>query len=324
MIKSFIKCINTIFCVNPILNRGLYSRCNIGSRYITTSNIDNDNSKITSSLDNDNSIDKKERVQKYLARCGVASRRLSEEMIKSGRVTINDKVAKIGESFLIGAGDIVKVDNKIIRPSIPKLWIHHKPRNTLVSTKDSFGRDCLVEILQKVMNKPHIIPVGRLDYYSEGLILLTNDGELSRYLEHPKTEVTRIYKVRIFGQLTERMKLLLEKGIVIDDVQYKPIKAEIESETESNSWIILTLTEGKNREIRKILEYFNIKVLRLVRVKYGPYLLPSTLKPGEVIEAKLTGDLQKFVKKWSKDLRATEKLIKDKDFSLNQNKILNK
>jgi len=320
MIRSLITSFNTISHYESIINPRLLfiNQC---CRFSTTTTTFINSKNNSNSNDNDNSDDitqpfmnnledKKERIQKYLARCGVASRRSSEEMIKSGRVTINDKVVKIGENLLVGVKDTVKVDNMLIKASIPKLWLHHKPRNTLVTTKDSFGRDCLVDILQKVMNKPHIIPVGRLDYYSEGLILFTNDGELSRYLENPKTEITRTYRVRIFGHLTEKMKEMLHRGIVVDNIKYKSIKAEIESETESNSWIKLTLTEGKNREIRNILEYFNIKVLRLVRLQFGPYEMPSTLKPGEVVEAQIKGDLKQFVNKWSKEQRVRDRLNK--------------
>ncbi|KAN0004030.1 hypothetical protein ACTFIZ_010174 [Dictyostelium cf. discoideum] len=246
-----------------------------------------------------------ERIQKILARAGVASRRKAEELIIDGRVKVNGKIIKM-EEILVKPNDIITVDDKPIKVDKPKIWMHFKNPQVLTSEYDPDGRDCLLPIIRKVIGIDHLISVGRLDYYTEGLILFTNDGELARYLTLPQNLFFRVYKVRIFGKFTDEMKYNLSKGMVINEVFYRPVSVEIEKETDSNSWLRITLQEGKKREIRTLLEYFNVKVLRLIRVAYGPYVLPNSLKHGETIEVPIKDELKPFINKYN----STERLKK--------------
>ncbi|KYR01939.1 putative synthase [Tieghemostelium lacteum] len=267
-------------------------------------NVNNNNNN--KNIENDVNVEeqqvevKKDRLQKVLARAGVASRRSAENLIRYGRVTVDGKVVDFNHDLLVDPTiNRIMVDGKLISSKIPKIWLHNKNIKVLVSERDPEGRECLLPILKKILDKQHIIPVGRLDYYSEGLLLLTNDGELSRHLEHPDNQFEKMYRVRIFGKVTDTMKTALTRGIVIDGIKYRPVKIEIESETESNSWIKVTLNEGKKREIRTIFEHFNVKVLRLIRVSYGPYQLPESLKHGETMEVPIKPQLKKFISSWA-------------------------
>ncbi|KAN0035616.1 hypothetical protein ACTA71_004898 [Dictyostelium dimigraforme] len=256
-----------------------------------------------------------ERVQKLISRAGVASRRKAEEMIIDGRVKVNGNIIKISE-VLVRPGDEILVDDKPIGVNSPKIWMHFKNSEVLTTEYDPDGRNCLLPILKRVIGLDHLIPVGRLDYYTEGLILLTNDGELARHLELPQNLFFRVYRVRIFGKFTDEMKYNFAKGMVIKDVFYRPVSVEIERETDSNSWLRITIQEGKKREIRTLLEYFNVKVLRLIRIAYGPYELPKTLKHGETIEVPIKDELKKFVNKFNNNQKLREGLKHQKIIEL--------
>ncbi|EGG16464.1 Putative synthase [Cavenderia fasciculata] len=259
------------------------------------SNNNNNNNRTSSPIEEKIDPNQVERLQKRLSRSGVTSRRQSERMIMEGRVCVNGKVASMKNDLFVKPTDIVTVDNKIIEESVPKICNLQDPE-----------KDTLIPILQKMLNKDHLMSVGRLDYYSEGLILITNDGELSRYLELPQSGFEKTYRVRIFGKVTPDMNMALTRGLTIDGIRYAPMKISVERETDSNTWVICTLTEGKNREIRRIFEHFNVKVLRIIRTQFGPYTLPETLKPGETVEVHLKDEIKSFKSKWANK----EKLIR--------------
>lgn len=200
--------------------------------------------------------------------------------------------------------------------------MHFKNPQVLTSEYDPDGRDCLLPIIRKVIGIDHLISVGRLDYYTEGLILFTNDGELARYLTLPQNLFFRVYKVRIFGKFTDEMKFSLAKGMVINEVFYRPVSVQVESETDSNTWLRITLQEGKKREIRTLLEYFNVKVLRLIRVAYGPYVLPNSLKHGETIEVPIKDELKPFINKYNSTERLKKTLQEQKKIeNFNKNNV---
>ncbi|EAL69178.1 hypothetical protein DDB_G0276449 [Dictyostelium discoideum AX4] len=262
-----------------------------------------------------------ERIQKILARAGIASRRKAEELIIDGRVKVNGKIIKM-EEILVKPHDIITVDDKPIKVDKPKIWMHFKNPQVLTSEYDPDGRDCLLPIIRKVIGIDHLISVGRLDYYTEGLILFTNDGELARYLTLPQNLFFRVYKVRIFGKFTDEMKFSLAKGMVINEVFYRPVSVQVESETDSNTWLRITLQEGKKREIRTLLEYFNVKVLRLIRVAYGPYVLPNSLKHGETIEVPIKDELKPFINKYNSTERLKKTLQEQKKIeNFNKNNV---
>ena len=180
--------------------------------------------------------------------------------------------------------DKIEVDGKLIGQSdATRLFLHHKPAGLVTSHKDEQGRATVFDKLPKEL--PRLISVGRLDLNTEGLLLLTNDGGLSRYLELPATGWSRRYRVRVYGRVDEDRLTRLAKGITVEGVRYKSIKAELESTQGGNSWLTITLREGKNREIRRVMEALGLKVNRLIRTDYGPFSL-GKLERGAVIEVK--------------------------------------
>ncbi|WP_394694005.1 pseudouridine synthase [Hyphobacterium sp.] len=220
-----------------------------------------------------------ERIAKVLARAGVASRRGAEQLILDGRVTVNGKTLK-SPALNVTAKDRVSVDGKDIgEPEKTRLWRYHKPTGLVTSHKDPEGRDTVFQKLPKELGR--VISIGRLDLNSEGLLLLTNNGELSRALELPSTGWARRYRVRAFGRVTETELEKLRKGITAEGVKYGPIEVEIEREQGGNKWLNVSLREGKNREIRKALAAVGMTVNRLIRISYGPFQL-GNLQPGEV------------------------------------------
>lgn len=227
-------------------------------------------------------IEKKERIAKKIADAGLCSRREAERWILAGRVQVNGKVLET-PACVVGNEDVVLVDNKPLQQkSHTRVWMYHKPAGLIVSHKDPQGRSTIFEHLPK--NMPRVISVGRLDLNSEGLLLLTNDGEWARKMELPANGWERTYRVRVHGMITGEVLSRLSKGVKIDGIKYAPCQIEIEKTQGTNSWLKMTLHEGKNREIRKMMGFFGLEVARLIRISYGPYQL-GTLKPGQVQEA---------------------------------------
>ena len=221
------------------------------------------------------------RIAKFMAHAGVCSRREAEELIKQQRVTVNGEVVVNPAVNVTGDEKILLDGEKLPQAEKVRLWLYHKPAGLVTTHKDEKSRSTVFANLPKSL--PRVISVGRLDLNSEGLLLLTNNGELSRKLELPSNGWSRRYKVRVFGKVTKEMLDKLKNGITVDKVEYGPIKAEIETTMGANSWIIVTLTEGKNREIRKVMKYLGLEVSRLIRLSYGPFQL-GNLKKGEVRE----------------------------------------
>ena len=219
-------------------------------------------------------------MAKFLARAGICSRRDAERLIAEGRVKLNGKVLDT-PAVKVTAKDKVSVDGRPIGAAEPtRLWRFHKPSGLVTTHRDPAGRATVFEHLPKDM--PRVISVGRLDLTSEGLLLLTNDGELARRLELPSNGWLRRYRARAFGRVEQAELDQLKDGITVDGVRYGPIDAKLERAA-ANSWITLSLTEGKNREVRRVLEALGLKVNRLIRIAYGPFQL-GTLAPGVVEE----------------------------------------
>lgn len=222
-----------------------------------------------------------ERIAKFLARAGVCSRRDAERLIAEGRVKLNGKVLDT-PAIKVTAADKIVVDGRPIGAVEPtRLWRYHKPSGLVTTHRDPAGRNTVFEHLPPDM--PRVISIGRLDLTSEGLLLLTNDGELARRLELPANGWLRRYRARAFGRVSQEELDALKDGITVEGVRYGSIEAKLERGSGANSWINLALTEGKNREVRRVLDAFGLKVNRLIRTSYGPFQL-GTLEPGAVEE----------------------------------------
>jgi 23S rRNA pseudouridine2605 synthase len=222
-----------------------------------------------------------QRIAKLLARAGVASRREVERMIAEGRIALNGEKLTTPATLL---GDLsgVTVDGKPVRPAAAtRLFRFYKPQGTLTAANDPKGRATIYDRLPSGL--PRLMPVGRLDYMTEGLLLLTNDGELKRLLELPRTGVVRTYRARAFGRVTQDQLEQLAEGITIEGVHYGSINANLERRTGSNCWIEMSLTEGKNREVRRVLAHLGLQVSRLIRTAYGPFTVED-LEPNGVDE----------------------------------------
>jgi 23S rRNA pseudouridine2605 synthase len=232
----------------------------------------------------------KERVAKFLSRAGVASRRESERLIEAGRVALNGAVV-IHPATLVGADDVLAVDGKEIAGlERSTVWRYHKPAGLVTTARDPQGRPTVFAALPKTL--PRLISVGRLDINTEGLLLLTNDGELARYLEHPAQEISRTYRIRAHGEPDEAAIAKLARGLTIEGIRYRPVQVTLDRRQGSNCWLTMTLREGKNREIKKLLEHVGLRVTRLIRTGYGPFQL-GKLAPGAVEEvpARMLPDL---------------------------------
>ncbi|MFT4718729.1 MAG: 23S rRNA pseudouridine2605 synthase [Rickettsiales bacterium] len=225
-------------------------------------------------------VKKGRRVAKVIANSGYCSRREAEKLIEDGIVKVNGKV--IDNPATLITDHSIKINDKLINQNQkPKVWVFHKPKNTIVSNNDPQNRKKIFDILPE--NLPRVITIGRLDINTEGLLLLTNNGDISRHIELPKTAWSRVYRARVFGKIDMTELQKLDKGIKIDGIKYGSIKIEMEVEKEGslNSWLKVTLKEGKNREIKKVLEHFGLQVSRLIRISFGPFHLGS-LSVGEV------------------------------------------
>ncbi len=222
-----------------------------------------------------------ERIAKTIARSGLCSRREAERLILEGKVTV-DGTQIDSPALNVDENNIVAVNGKIInQKEETKLWRYHKPKGLITSHKDPKGRPTVFEKLPKYL--PRVISVGRLDFNTEGLLLLTNDGELSRKLELPSNAWVRRYRVRVHGKIDEKKLASLKKGITIEGIRYGEINATVEKIQGTNAWLSVAITEGKNREVRKVMKAIDLEVTRLIRVSYGPFQLGS-LASGEVSE----------------------------------------
>jgi 23S rRNA pseudouridine2605 synthase len=212
-----------------------------------------------------------ERIAKWLARAGVTSRRDAERLVEEGRVALNNGKVTHPATF-VSAGDIVVVNGMVVdAPDRTRLWRYHKPEGLVTTHRDPQGRPTVFEMLPSGL--PRVVSVGRLDLTSEGLLLLTNDGALARTLELPSTGWIRRYRVRVHGFPDPRRLASLAGGIDIGGSRYGPIDAGLDSRKGDNAWLTVSLHEGRNREIRRVMAHLGLTVTRLIRIAYGPFQL---------------------------------------------------
>ncbi len=244
---------------------------------------------------------KGERIAKRLARAGLCSRREAERWITAGRVAVNGEVLET-PAVLVTPQDRIVVDGKrVAAPEAARLWRYHKPPGLVTSHRDEQGRATVFDALPGDL--PRVISVGRLDITSEGLLLLTNDGALARHLEHPSTGLARRYRARVHGNVDEAALQRLAKGVTVEGVRYAGAEVSIDRRGEGrNSWLSVTLREGKNREVRKLLGHVGLAVNRLIRTAYGPYQL-GKLAAGKVAEVQQKVLREQLGSDWAEKLR---------------------
>jgi 23S rRNA pseudouridine2605 synthase len=235
-----------------------------------------------------------DRIAKLLARAGVASRREVERMIEERRIKIDEEVVTTPATFLTSLRDVTVDGKPVGKPERTRLFAFHKPTGLLTAERDFSGRPTIYTALRNALPQgtPRLMPIGRLDMNTEGLLLLTNDGEFKRQLELPSSEIPRTYRARTFGDVTQEQLEGLMDGIEIDGMRYAPIDANLERRTGRNQWIEVTLTEGKNREVRRVLEHLGLEVSRLIRTAYGPFGL-ADLPRGAAVEIRKE-DIERF------------------------------
>tara|TARA_B100000678_G_C18215066_1_gene504977 strand:+ start:123 stop:881 length:759 start_codon:yes stop_codon:yes gene_type:complete len=228
---------------------------------------------------------KGDRIAKLLARAGVASRREVERMIADGRVAIDGKPLDTPNTVLEHLRGVTVDGKPVAKPDPTRLFAFHKPQGLITAERDPAGRPTIYDALRNALPKsaPRVMPIGRLDFNTEGLLLLTNDGGFKRLLELPSNAVERTYRARAHGEVSQAQLESLIEGITIDGVNYGRIDANLERRTGANQWIELTITEGKNREVRRVLEHLGLKVNRLVRTAFGPFML-GDLPRGQAVE----------------------------------------
>lgn len=225
-----------------------------------------------------------DRIAKLLARAGVASRREIERMIDDRRIAIDGKPVETPATFLTSLKGVTVDGKPVAKPEPTRLFAFHKPTGLLTAERDPKGRPTIYTALRNALPKgaPRLMPIGRLDLNTEGLLLLTNDGAFKREMELPATGIPRTYRARTFGDVTQEQLEALIDGITIDGVHYGSIDANLERRTGKNQWIEVTITEGKNREVRKVLEHLGLKVSRLIRTGYGVFELGDLPRGGAV------------------------------------------
>lgn len=249
---------------------------------------------------------KGDRIAKIIARAGLASRRGAEDIIKSGRVSVNGKPIDSPALNIIDT-DQITVDGKpLTKPEPTRLWLYHKPIGIISTNHDEKNRTTIYETLPEDM--PRVMSIGRLDINSEGLLLLTNDGELKRKLELPSTGWVRRYRVRTNGRPIDSTLEPLRKGMTLDGERFQPMQVTLDRQQGANAWLTIGLREGKNREIRRALESVGLIVNRLIRISFGPFQL-SELKPGttEEVRRRVMHDQLGLDKKEGNDGTATKK-----------------
>lgn len=229
------------------------------------------------------------RLAKFIARAGIVSRRQGEAMIFAGEVSVNGLVvSEPGQR--VSDSDIVVVQGRLVPfaraervASRPRLWLFHKPRKVIVSRVDQQGRQVLFDLLPRYM--PRVVTVGRLDYDTDGLIMLTDSGYLARFFELPANQVLRVYQCKYRGELSERQIAAAQHGLLVDGLYYREIGIE---RTAAPDVIRISLSEGKNREIRKMMEAFGLQVIKLARVQYDRFALSRVSAPGSIVEVGFT------------------------------------
>jgi 23S rRNA pseudouridine2605 synthase len=274
---------------------------------------------------------KPERIAKVIARAGLCSRREAERWINDGRVRVDGKTLD-SPALTVDATSIILVNGKLLpQAQETRLWRYHKPTGLVTSHSDPQGRPTVFEKLPSTMVR--VISIGRLDLNSEGLLLLTNDGELARRLELPSTGWVRRYRVRVRGTVDQNKLTPLQNGVTVAGIKYDAIEAALDSETRTNAWLTVALTEGKNREIRKVMEHLDLRVNRLIRLSYGPFQLGKLERgqidevPGKILREKMSEDGPKATGKfrgagWAKAKKAPKqmRIIKKPALSLKNTK----
>ena len=230
-----------------------------------------------------------ERIAKRIARAGICSRREAEARIADGRVSVNGKTIT-SPALNVSSGDRIIIDSKPLPTREPaKLWRYYKPRGLVVSARDEKNRETIFDRLPS--NLPRLISVGRLDMDSEGLLLLTNDGDLARHLELPATGWSRKYRLRVQGLVDKASLGPLANGVTIDGVRYGSVLATLDRQMPSNAWLTIAIREGKNREVRRIMEHLGHRVGRLIRISYGPFQLGELTEGGiEPVKSRVLAD----------------------------------
>jgi len=219
-----------------------------------------------------------ERLQLVLARAGVASRRQAEELIREGRVMVNGKVVLKPGTQVVWGQDAIRLDNRLIHRLEPRVTVVlNKPKRVLTTSHDPRGRPTTAELVKGI--KARIFPVGRLDYHTEGLLILTNDGELAQRLQHPRHGIPKTYQIKVKGLPAARALQGLRSGIMLDDKRTAPAKVKKIGTTGKNAWLEITIKEGRNRQIRRMCSAVGHPVLKLKRIRYGPIRL-GNLRPG--------------------------------------------
>ena len=243
------------------------------------------------------------RIAKALARAGLCSRRDAERWIAEGRVKVNGRMLT-SPALDVGPADRIEVDGAPLPDAEPpRLWRYHKPKGLVTTHKDPEGRQTVFEVLPKELGR--VVSVGRLDFNTEGLLLVTNDGALARHMELPATGWLRRYRVRAHGRVTQADLDHLKEGLEIDGVRYGPIEATLDQQQGANVWLSIGLREGKNREVRKILSTLALDVNRLIRVSFGPFQLLD-LAPGQVESVKRRVLAEQLGPRLAKEMGLTE------------------
>lgn len=237
-----------------------------------------------------------ERLQKVLAYAGITSRRKTEELILQGKVTVNENTVRSPGFKVDLKQDVIRVEGKLVKPEVRVYILLHKPRGYVTTTSDPLGRPTILDLVDRI--KVRIYPVGRLDFDSSGLLLLTNDGELTYYLTHPKFEIRKTYLATFSGQLDSKAIRSLKTGVKLKDGWTVPCEVAVKERGESFTLLEMTIQEGRNRQIRRMGEAIGYPVIQLKRIRFGPWNLSGLKKPGQYRYLD-PGEVDKFKRRFS-------------------------